>query len=231
MTVDSKNNKKLSEKHFLQNTERDNLQWTLQNPAFNTLMHTTEKDGVFISKGGNATITSKNKKLTMSIDGYNQLEMRTTRQSFHKLLEIICINILNDYQPKKLISISLRYYMELCNLKDVKKARKQIKQDLEILFRIRFSYNDDYNDKKSPNYRDIRLLDSKGIENSKIIVVISDSFYKILDQPPSNKRMLTNQIGFWISQKDNPNSFYLKRKLEAHFRININKKKQEYYFC
>ena len=224
MTVDSKNNKKLSEKYPLQNIERDNLPWIPQNPLLNNYNNITEKDKIFITRGGNATITSKNEKLTLSIDGYNQLDMQRIRHSLHKLFSMILIEAINNYKMKQLVLIPLRQYMDECKLKDVKEARIQINQDLEILFRSRVSYHDNYNDKKSPNYLDVRLITSKGIENSKIVVKLTDELCSILNNSPNNKRMLFDTRVLGISSKKNPNSYYLATKLKQHFRTNINKK-------
>lgn len=55
--------------------------------------------------------------------------------------------------------------MKLCGLTDKKEARKQVNAALEVLFDVSISYDDSKNKNKSRNYRDMRLVDDKGISH------------------------------------------------------------------
>ena len=75
---------------------------------------------------------------------------------------------------------------------------------------------------KEKNYKDVRILESKGINTGIIEISFGNTFFELLRRSPimpySNQTFITND-------KRNPNSYFLLRKIEEYKNINATNPK------
>jgi len=169
---------------------------------------------------GTANLTSGDFIVTMP--NFNTLtELKT---STHKLLDAITVAFTESGAKSQIVTLSLEEYMNRCELKDRKEARKQAAADLETLFNARISFKEKRKNGQDLDYMDIRLCDAVGIRNGIINFSISNTFYNILSDYP----IMPYPAQLWkLSARYNPNSYYLLRKISEHKNMNIGKKNED----
>jgi hypothetical protein len=169
---------------------------------------------------GTANLTSGDFIVTMP--NFNTLtELKT---STHKLLDAITVAFTESGAKSPIVTLSLEEYMNKCELKDRKEARKQAKADLETLFNARISFKEKRKNSQDLDYIDIRLCEAVGIRNGIINFNISNTFYNILLGYP----IMPYPPQLWkLSARYNPNSYYLLRKISEHKNMNIGKKNED----
>ena len=162
----------------------------------------------------------------MKIEGYDS--SKCIRTSTHKLLNaaIIALTKNNKYRDsnniKQEVFIHLEDFMKDCGIPITKpskdKTRQRVKEDLETLFSCCLSWKEKKG-KKTSDFRDIRLIQSKGLKNNVIEFEFSHKFAKYL-------------IGSYVMQfpkellcvnERNPSSFILGQKLALYHNINSGK--------
>lgn len=175
-------------------------------------------------------LTYQQGNLTIEIPHYEQLlqnssigksgELNTPTKKILDIATIIFSN--NGHNPS--VRFSLDEYMTLCGLMDKKEARKQVNSALEVLFDISISYDDSKNKNKSRNYRDMRLIDDKGIKNGIIYLHIAHGFSEMLSECP----VMPYPLGMLKTSKgtQHRNSFYIARKMAEHKNMNIGKRNE-----
>lgn len=171
----------------------------------------TEIDGC-----GTATIT--NGDLTLTIPDFEKTAGLKT--STHQLLDIITMYFTSAGGKYNNISISLDDFMARRKLKDKKEARKQIKRDLELLSNLKATYSS----KDKRDYYDERLLYGGGIVKGNILVKIGDTFAHYLIKcgvMPYPPQLST------INGNDNPNSYFMLRKIQELKNMNVNKHNED----
>lgn len=168
--------------------------------------------------------------LTIEIPHYEQLlqnssigrsgELNTPTKKILDIATIIFSN--NGHDPS--VRFSIDDYMMLCGLTDKKEARKQINSALEVLFDISISYDDSKNKNKSKNYRDMRLVDDKGIKNGIVYLHIAHGFSEMLTDCP----IMPYPLAMLKASKgtQHRNSFYIARKMAEHKNMNIGKRNE-----
>ena len=195
---------------------------TRQGTATNQLTKTkANKNNTVIDPiTGTANLTSGDFIVTMP--NFNTLtELKT---STHKLLDAITVAFTESGAKSHIVTLSLEEYMNKCELKDRKEARKQALADLETLFNARISFKEKRKNEQDLNYMDIRLCEAVGIRNGIINFSISNTFYNILLGYP----IMPYPSQLWkLSAKYNPNSYYLLRKISEHKNMNNGKKNED----
>lgn len=194
-----------------------------QGKATNTLarMKTRAIDPVQIDLYGNATITDKDFRLFIS--KYNEL-ISGVRPTAFLLLDAIVITATESNKRETLIRLPLKEYMRLRGLKDIKETRKQVKEDLEALYNISISFTGKERNVKTKkldtkDFMDMRICDTKGIENGVIFINFGAAFYSLLRSYPVMP--YPNEI-FTFNLNSNPHSPRLLRRITEHKNMNYS---------
>ena len=147
------------------------------------------------------------------------------RQSAHQLLDALLEVYTNSGGHSELITLSLKDYMSIRGLKDEKSARQQIKEDLETLENIKFSFTQKRRGKNGASYFDVGILQhSKGIMNGVITVYLDSVFHGLLG---GYKPMPYPSLLWRLNEKRNPNAFYFLRKISEHKFMNSGKSNED----
>lgn len=155
----------------------------------------------------------ENKDLTLYIQGYEELA-KGANTSAVKLFDALVMEA--GQQKNPLIRIPLKHYMSLRALKDEKEARKQIKQDLDILKRISFSFAN-----AKQEWLDISLYGGRsGIYNGIIEFRFTPEFFASI---PENQFMFIPMGYFATRDRYNPHTAYFMRRIAEHKRMNYGK--------
>lgn len=193
-----------------------------QGAATNTLTKVRPKSGVNMAIDeitGAATIRKGG--LTLSIADFNNM-LSGLKTSTYKLLDALTVVFTENGAKSTIVALPLDEYMYKCGLKDKKEARKQVNEDLEILFNLKLSFKG--RSKRGQDFVDIRICDTKGIKNGIITFNFSHPFYNILMGYP----VMPYPAQLWrLNAKTNPHSFYLLRKISEHKNMNIGKKNED----
>lgn len=169
---------------------------------------------------GTATISQGN--LTITIPNFTELAGLKT--STYQLLDALTVKLTEAGAKSPIVALSLEEYMKKRKIKNKKEARKQVADDLDILFNAKISFKEKRKKGKELDFHDIRIIDSKGIKNGIITVSFGTAFYNILLGYPV---MHYPEQLFALSSKRNPNSFYLLRKIAEHKNMNVEKKNED----
>lgn len=167
-----------------------------------------------------ATVTQGN--LTVTIPKFAKITSFKT--STYQLLDALTVKLTETGAKSPVVELPLEEYMEKHGLRNWKEARKQVTNDLEVLFNATISFKDTKKDGKEQNFLDIRIIDDKGIKNGVITVSFGTVFYSILLSYP----IMPYPVQLWeINGKHNPSSFYLLRRIAEHKNMNVGKKNED----
>lgn len=135
----------------------------------------------------------------------------TTRRLFIALNSVFTA----EGSQYKTVRLPLREYMEMCDLKNEKETRRQVKRDLTSLRKTAFTFTDttSYNRK---NFLDVSILQDGGIWNSIIVATWSDKLFSLLKDYP---RMYFHEL-FYRLDASNKHAAALFWKIQTHKRIN-----------
>ncbi len=188
-----------------------------QNTHTNNLAHnltTKITNPAQLDFNGMGTITDKGFRLY--IEGYDKL-VNGANTSAVKLCDAAVIYSSKNHDP--LARIPLKEYMELRGLKDEDKARKQIKNDIEVLKGIKFDYKGTGN--RKGDWINISLYGGRsGIYKGVIEFRFTPEFYASI---PGNQFMFIPREYFSTSDKYNPHAAYFIRRIAEHKRMNLGK--------
>ena len=162
---------------------------------------------------GTATITQGS--LTITIPHFE--ELMSFKTSTHQLLDALTEVFTAQGASTPAVSLSLEEYMSKRGLKDRKEARKQADSDLETLFNAKISFKEKRRKGGEQDYHDMRIIDSKGIQNGVINVTFGSTFSSVLSGYP----VMPYPTQLYRLGKKNPNSYYFLRKLSEHKNMNI----------
>lgn len=195
---------------------------------FNKVARLVSTRGILQQWGG--MLTYKQEDLTIGLPHYEQLVQNSNMSKsdelstpLKKVLDIaIVIFTNNGHNPS--ITFSLEEYMTHCGLTDKKEARRQVNSALEVLYDISISYDDSKNKNRSKNYRDMRLVDDKGIKNGIVYLHIAHGFAEMLSAcpvMPFPMSILTASKG-----REKRNAYYIGRKIMEHKNMNVGKRNE-----
>jgi len=189
-----------------------------QGKATNTLVKFKTKisDPAQLNIYGVGVIEEKDFKL--SIEKYSELT-NGIKPTAKILLDALIITATESGKNNTEVLLPLAEYMKMRGLRDVKSARKQVKNDLEALFRISLSFSETRRHKKE-SYVDMRICSTKGIVKGVIVCNFNQDFYKLIKGYPV---MPYPKEIFTFNPKYNPNSVNLLRRIAEHKNMNFNK--------
>ena len=142
-----------------------------------------------------------------------------------KLLDILAIKFAksNHYKaknPNRTVTFSLDEYMTLLDIKDIKDARKRLKEALNTLYSISLEW-EEKSKGKVINYAKMRICEAQGIERGKASFTFTTRMSQYLNQ--SYIMQFPTEL-LSISER-NPNAYPIDRKLALHNSIDNNIKK------
>ena len=189
---------------------------------FNKISRLSSERGLKVDYEGKASYTRGN--ITVGILDYRKL-FNNLKGNFNittkRLTDMIIIEFTSNGNDP-FIRIPLDIYMEKCGLRDKKKARKQVNDALELLFVTAISYDDSVKKNKSKNYRDMRIIDDKGIRNGVIYVHFAQPFAEMLSNDcsimPYPLALLRLKGG-----KTCPHAYPIGRRMAEHKYMNAGK--------
>lgn len=203
-----------------QNHESQSHKWLVQNNVTNNISKTFVSDGIE-RDGVKGDAKLERGPFTLYIHQYSDLSVKDLRASFFRMIDIILIKFSESFTPDKTIKIKVRDYMKMCNLDSIRRAREQLKIDLNIFFKCAVSYQSPKG-VKSETCSEMRLCQDYYIKNSEMSTTLGDKFYDMLSSN-SMKRMLMPIVVLQCNFKKNPNSYFLGKKITTYDRINFNK--------
>lgn len=162
-------------------------------------------------------------EFTLSINNFNSLPGFKT--STHQLLDALTVVLTTGNQDEYRVNLPLKDYMAWRGLKDKKEARKQVKEDLEVLFNSAIRFKGKRNKDDEEKYLDMHIIATKGeIEHGIIYTTFNPDFYNLLKSYP----IMAYPKELWkLNNKTNSNSFYFGRKISEHRNMNFDKSNRD----
>ncbi len=173
---------------------------------------------------GTATIAKGN--FTLTIPNYDKLA--GLRTSTYQLLDAITVAFTASGAKSPTVIIPLTEYMERRGLKDRKEAKKQVTTDMELLRQASITGEEKRGrgkKKETVAYSFVNIADSGDVKrNGDIVFTFGNTFYKMLlcyAVMPYPAQLQT------LNNNNNPNSYYLLRKIAEHKNMNVGKKNED----
>lgn len=145
-----------------------------------------------------------------------------------KLLDILAIKLtkLNHYKAKdantlkRTVTFSLDEYMTFLDIKDVKDARKRLKEALDTLYSISLEWEEKSRGEVK-NYTKMRICEAQGINRG----IVSFTFTKSMASYLNQAYIMQYPLDLLSISERNPNAYPIARKLALHHSIDNNHKK------
>ena len=195
-----------------------------QGPATNTLtkINIRHKDKNINIDPITGTAKAQRGDFYVVIPDFTSLDMPELKQTTLQLLDALTATSTAAGGAQS-ISISLEEYMTRRGLKDRKEARRQAEEDLKALHKAHISFKGKISG-KAQDYYDVNILDAQGISNGIIRATFGSTLFNILTTYP----VMPYPAELWtFNSKNNPNSYYLLRKISEHKNMNIGKKNED----
>ena len=192
-----------------------------QGIATNTLTKISPNNAVITENKIKKTVTLTQGDTSLTLPAFLIDGLKT---STYQLLDVLVGELTDTGAKSPTTSISLAEYMAKRKLKDRKTARVQAEADLEELYNASISFVHTRKNSEPKDFKDIRIISSKGIERGVIGVTFGMDFYKVLLSYPvmdAPAQLLS------INSKKNPNSYYFIRKIAEHKNMNVGKPNED----
>ena len=142
-----------------------------------------------------------------------------------KLLDILAIKFAksNHYKaknPNRTVTFSLDEYINLLDIKDIKDARRRLKEALDILYSISLEW-EEKSKGKVINYAKMRICEAQGIERG----IASFTFTTRMAHYLNQSYIMQFPIELLAISERNPNAYPIARKLSLHNSIDNNIKR------
>ena len=153
---------------------------------------------------------------------------KTLKVGAVKLLDILAIKLtkLNHYKAKdantlkRTVTFSLDEYMTYLDIKDVKDARKRLKEALDTLYSISLEWEEKSRGEVK-NYTKMRICESQGINRGIASFTFTADMANYLNQA----YIMQYPLELLSISERNPNAYPIARKLALHHSIDNNHKK------
>ena len=153
---------------------------------------------------------------------------KTLKVGVVKLLDILAIKLtkLNHYKAKdantlkRTVTFSLDEYMTFLDIKDVKDARKRLKEALDTLYSISLEWGEKSRGEVK-NYTKMRICEAQGINRG----IVSFTFTKSMASYLNQAYIMQYPLDLLSISERNPNAYPIARKLALHHSIDNNHKK------
>ena len=153
---------------------------------------------------------------------------KTLKVGTVKLLDILAIKLTksNHYKAKdantlkRTVTFSLDEYRTFLDIKDVKDARKRLKEALDTLYSISLEW-EEKSKGKVINYTKMRICESQGINRGIASFTFTADMANYLNQA----YIMQYPLDLLSISERNPNAYPIARKLALHHSIDNNHKK------
>ena len=153
---------------------------------------------------------------------------KTLKVGVVKLLDILAIKLTksNHYKAKdantlkRTVTFSLDEYMTYLDIKDVKDARKRLKEALDTLYSISLEWEEKSRGEVK-NYTKMRICESQGINRGIASFTFTSDMANYLNQA----YIMQYPLDLLSISERNPNAYPIARKLALHHSIDNNHKK------
>ena len=150
---------------------------------------------------------------------------KTLKVGVVKLLDILAIKLTksNHYKaknPNRTVTFSLDEYMTYLDVKDVKDARKRLKEALDTLYSISLEWGEKSRGEVK-NYTKMRICEAQGINRG----IVSFTFTKSMASYLNQAYVMQYPLDLLSISERNPNAYPIARKLALHHSIDNNHKK------
>lgn len=153
---------------------------------------------------------------------------KTLKVGVVKLLDILAIKLttLNHYKAKdantlkRTVTFSLDEYMTYLDIKDVKDARKRLKEALDTLYSISLEWEEKSRGEVK-NYTKMRICEAQGINRGITSFTFTADMANYLNQA----YIMQYPLELLAISERNPNAYPIARKLALHHSIDNNHKK------
>lgn len=167
--------------------------------------------------------TIENGDFKVFIEKYSN--KKTLKVGVVKLLDILAIKFAksNHYKaknPNRTVTFSLDEYMTYLDIKDVKDARKRLKEALDTLYSISLEWEEKSGDKVK-NYAKMRICEAQGIKRGVASFTFTTSMANYLNQ----SYIMQYPLELLAISERNPNAYPIARKLALHHSIDNNIKR------
>ena len=170
--------------------------------------------------------TIENGDFKVFIEKYSN--KKTLKVGVVKLLDILAIKLtkLNHYKAKdantlkRTVTFSLDEYMTYLDIKDVKDARKRLKEALDTLYSISLEW-EEKSKGKVINYTKMRICEAQGINRGIASFTFTADMANYLNQA----YIMQYPLDLLSISERNPNAYPIARKLALHHSIDNNHKK------
>ena len=170
--------------------------------------------------------TIENGDFKVFIEKYSN--KKTLKVGVVKLLDILAIKLtkLNHYKAKdantlkRTVTFSLDEYMTYLDVKDVKDARKRLKEALDTLYSISLEWGEKSRG-EGKNYTKMRICEAQGINRGIASFTFTADMANYLNQA----YIMQYPLELLAISECNPNAYPIARKLALHHSIDNNHKK------
>ena len=170
--------------------------------------------------------TIENGDFKVFIEKYSN--KKTLKVGVVKLLDILAIKLTksNHYKAKdantlkRTVTFSLDEYMTYLDIKDVKDARKRLKEALDTLYSISLEWEEKSRGEVK-NYTKMRICESQGINRGIASFTFTADMANYLNQA----YIMQYPLDLLSISERNPNAYPIARKLALHHSIDNNHKK------
>ena len=153
---------------------------------------------------------------------------KTLKVGVVKVLDILAIKLTksNHYKAKdantlkRTVTFSLDEYMTFLDIKDVKDARKRLKEALDTLYSISLEW-EEKSRSEVKNYTKMRICESQGINRGIASFTFTADMANYLNQA----YIMQYPLDLLSISERNPNAYPIARKLALHHSIDNNHKK------
>ena len=179
-----------------------------------------------VNKLADNEATIENGDFKVFIEKYSN--KKTLKVSVVKLLDILAIKLTksNHYKAKdantlkRTVTFSLDEYMTFLDIKDVKDARKRLKEALDTLYSISLEWEEKSRGEVK-NYTKMRICESQGINRGIASFTFTADMANYLNQA----YIMQYPLDLLSISERNPNAYPIARKLALHHSIDNNHKK------
>ena len=170
--------------------------------------------------------TIENGDFKVFIEKYSN--KKTLKVGVVKLLDILAIKLTksNHYKAKdantlkRTVTFSLDEYMTFLDIKDVKDARKRLKEALDTLYSISLEWGEKSRGEVK-NYTKMRICEAQGINRGIASFTFTADMANYLNQA----YIMQYPLELLAISERNPNAYPIARKLALHHSIDNNHKK------
>lgn len=178
------------------------------------------------NKLANNEATIGNGDFKVFIEKYSN--KKTLKVGVVKLLDILAIKLTksNHYKAKdantlkRTVTFSLDEYMTYLDIKDVKDARKRLKEALDTLYSISLEWQEKSRGEVK-NYTKMRICEAQGINRGIASFTFTADMANYLNQA----YIMQYPLELLAISERNPNAYPIARKLALHHSIDNNYKK------